>query len=212
MNRRSSDKINRIDASEVVRRAKSEVLIDGYNLMHVTRFKPIRQSEGELKRCREGMLSLLAEMMPAERYRKVTIVFDSQAAPRHLEDAVRWQHLHVLFARDENSADDLISILINKSAHPKRLVVVSSDHRVQIAAQRKKATAIDSDVWFDALLEEPKPTRETQVANEETLSPADLAAFRADMKMPLKETEGDEQLDQDFYENPFPKGYFDGIE
>lgn len=217
LNRRRSDKVNQIDASEVVRREPSELLIDGYNLMHVTRFKPVGSEEGELRRCREGMLALLAEQLPENQYRKVTVVFDSQKAPIRLADEFRWAHINVVFARQENSADDLIAVLIAENATPKQLVVVSSDHRVQTTAARRNATALDSDKWFDAILE-MCPTMEATQAhhpNEKTeqLSQHELEAFRNEMSVPIEDhPDAHPTTDKEQVKNPFPKGYFDDIE
>ena len=52
-------------------------------------------------------------------------------------------------------ADSLIEELIQKNSTPKNLTVVSSDHRLHRAALRRKATPIDSDVWFDELEQLP---------------------------------------------------------
>lgn len=212
MNRRRSDKISRIDASEVVDRTNCELIIDGYNLLHVTRFKPRGNNEGELRRCREGLLSLLAKHLPDGHHRRVTIVFDSEGAPKHLADEVRWQHLFVVYARYENSADDLIAQLIGGHNNPKQLVVVSSDHRVQVAADRKKATAIDSDQWFDAVLERPTTkSHQPEQQRSPTMSKEDLEAFRLAMDVPM-DTEVIQDSVEEEFENPFPDGYFDDLD
>ncbi len=224
MNRRRSDKSKRsgrrhernVDASEIVRRPKSELIIDGYNLMHVTRFAPASRTEGELRRCREGLLSLLAAHLASQRHQKITIVFDSENAPKHLPDQQNWKHLHVVFARHENSADDLIIRMIGNRANPKQLVVVSSDHRVQVAAQRRRATPVDSDIWFDAVLElraemiADSPTKET----EPKLSTDELRTFRKAMSEPVEIEQPAEETDDAAveFENPFPDGYFDDLE
>jgi predicted RNA-binding protein with PIN domain len=218
--RRRNNKSNQVDASEVVRRLKSELIIDGYNLMHVTRFKPRGNNDGELKRCREGMLALLATHLPADRYRRITIVFDSGRAPCHLPDQFNWQHINVCFARDENSADDLIAIMIQQAVNPTQLVVVSSDHRVQVAARRRRATGLDSDRWFDAVLEQEftgHGTQTNQPTNSEskassTMSKEDLDEFREAMKDPIEIEAAKDDEAADEFENPFPDGYFDGIE
>ena len=218
LKRRRTDKVNRIDASSVVAREKCEVIIDGYNLMHVTRFKPISQKEGELQRCREGLLTLLAKhALP--RW-KTIVVFDSENAPKHLPDKFNWQHIRVLFARDENSADDLIASLIQKHANAKQLVVVSSDHRVQVAASRRKATAIDSETWFDALLDLPRkkmdsdPTSKSEPARiEPELSAEELDEFRIAMNEPIDVDGAKDTTEESIeFENPFPDGYFDDLD
>ena len=56
------------------------------------------------------------------------------------------------FSSEYDNADELIEELIEAHSVPKSLLVVSSDHRLQRAARRRKAPFVDSDVWFaDAL-------------------------------------------------------------
>ena len=152
--------------------------------MHVTQFKPASNKPGELQRCREGLLSLLAERLSPKQYASITIVFDSENAPKHLPDRSRWKHIEVVFARDENSADDLIVKMIRGSSDRKSLVVVSSDHRVQVAAG-KKVAVVDSDLWFEALL---------------------------DRRRDSDEEEPDDAKPEEGIGNPFPEGYFDDVE
>lgn len=196
MNRRKRDKSNHrnrdADASTLFERRGAETLIDGYNLLHLTRFKPLRHGGDELRRCREGLLNFLAEKLPSGQEPYVTLVFDANHAPAHLEKELLWRQLRVRFAHEQNTADDLIIELLHEHARPSALVVVSSDHRVQVAAQRKKATAVDSDVWFDALLSH---------------------SFSSPTENPRPETiEPPKPLDDEFEENPFPEGFFDEVE
>jgi len=58
----------------------------------------------------------------------------------------------VKFSIGHADADELIEQLIRRDSTPRRLTVVSSDHRLQRAAKRRKAHAIDSDKWFSAVL------------------------------------------------------------
>ncbi len=58
----------------------------------------------------------------------------------------------VRFAAQYEEADDLIEELIAADSAPRRLVVVSSDHRLQRAARRRRAKAADSDVWYAELV------------------------------------------------------------
>ena len=224
MNRRRTDKSNHerhtgsVPARELLRRTNVTLIIDGYNLMHVTRFKPVRDNDaGELRRCREGMLSLLAEHLPADRFRQITVVFDSQHAPTHLPEQTSFRHLDVQFARNENSADDQIAILIGKHPTPKRLIVVSSDHRVQVATRRRRANWIDSDRWIEAVLEQDWTAEsEAEIESDDesvTMSEKELSEFRSAM---AGEDSGEEQPNEpesnEPAENPFPDGYFDDLE
>jgi predicted RNA-binding protein with PIN domain len=52
-------------------------------------------------------------------------------------------------------ADDLLEELIAKNAEPKRLLVVSSDHRVQRAARQAGAEYIDSEVYWRQVRSRP---------------------------------------------------------
>jgi hypothetical protein len=60
--------------------------------------------------------------------------------------------LHVRFAAQHEDADELIEELIRTNSAPRRLTVVSSDHRLQTAARRRRARAVDSEPWFEDLL------------------------------------------------------------
>jgi hypothetical protein len=77
----------------------------------------------------------------------------------------------VHYATEYGSADALIELLISKHSSPRRLTVVSSDHRLHRAARRRRATAVDSDIWYAALVERrrernlpsPAPTAKPEV-------------------------------------------------
>jgi hypothetical protein len=61
---------------------------------------------------------------------------------------VEHRGLTVRFAAQYKDADSLLEELIQADTSPRRLTVVSSDHRVQRAARRRRARAVDSDVWY----------------------------------------------------------------
>ncbi len=58
----------------------------------------------------------------------------------------------VRFALDYPEADDLLEELIAAHSAPKNLAVVSSDHRVQVAAKRRGCQPFDSQPWLDDLM------------------------------------------------------------
>ena len=70
--------------------------------------------------------------------------------------------LSVRFAPRDSDADTLIEELIAADSAPRRLTVVSSDHRLQRAAHRRKAIAVDSDVWLAQLMREREERRHAQ--------------------------------------------------
>ena len=64
---------------------------------------------------------------------------------------VKYQGMTVLYSRDYPDADAQIEQLIEEETAPRLLMVVSSDHRVQRAARRRRARYIDSDRWYARL-------------------------------------------------------------
>ena len=75
-------------------------------------------------------------------------MFDARAAPAGRPRLVTHRGLRVHFAPNPGDADALIEQLILDDNSPRQLVVVSSDHRLQRAAERRRAQPIDSDRWY----------------------------------------------------------------
>lgn len=132
------------------------LLIDGYNLLNASGiFGPAsRRGPGGLERARNAMLNLLAESLPAGELARTAVVFDAAKAPYGLSRSFEHKGLTVHFASRDSDADSLIEELILRDSAPRRLTVVSSDHRLQRAAHRRKAIAIDSDRWLAQMLRE----------------------------------------------------------
>lgn len=158
------------------------IIIDGYNLMHVTRFSVGQNDRRRFGEARDSMLAFLDEHLQILGETEVSIVFDSENQG-NLPTEYDLGCLKIFFARDYPTADDLIEEMIQATSSPEKLTVVSSDHRLHIAAKRKRATAVDSDVWFDKMLAHVANT-----ADEESNEPSN----------------GDEP---ETFPNPFPKGY-----
>jgi predicted RNA-binding protein with PIN domain len=130
------------------------LLIDGYNLLHASGIHGRGRGAGALERSREALLNVLATSLPSEEVTRTTIVFDARDPPWGVSRQTEHQGLTVIFASREVDADSLIEELIKEHSAPRKLTVVSSDHRLQRAAKRRRATAIDSDRWFAQLLRE----------------------------------------------------------
>ena len=126
------------------------ILIDGYNLLHVTGI--FGSGPASFRRSREALLDFLAAMIDPAELPRTTIVFDSSEAPPGLPRKLKHSGLTVHYASDYESADELLEELIRAETAPRKLTVVSSDHRVQRAAKRRKATAVDSDCWYADLV------------------------------------------------------------
>ena len=97
-------------------------------------------------------MNFLAESLDPRKLPRTTVVFDAHDAPRGCREVLEHRGITVRFAAQYEEADDLIEELIDADSAPRRLVVVSSDHRLQRAARRRRAKAVDSDVWYAELL------------------------------------------------------------
>jgi uncharacterized protein len=127
------------------------VIIDGYNLLHAAGYARVRYAPGDLQRAREQLLGGLVMKLPSAERKRCTVVFDAQDAP--LTATRAWEHreLTVLFAPPGADADGVIEELVRKHPAPRQLVVVSSDHRVQKAATKRGARAVDSEPYWEQL-------------------------------------------------------------
>ncbi|MCC9599762.1 NYN domain-containing protein [Stieleria sp. JC731] len=125
------------------------LLIDGYNIT-----QPIRTKASDprwLEKNRRVLLRDLVKYLDDETRHRTCVVFDAANPPK--DRASEYQHhgIKVRFAVGYPTADDLLEELIRGHHTPKKLMVVSSDHRVQIAASRRSAAFRDSEPWMDAL-------------------------------------------------------------
>jgi hypothetical protein len=123
------------------------ILIDGYNLLHATGILGRKVGPGTLERARNALLRFLATSLTDSERAETTVVFDANNGPPGLPREQYHQGIHVLYAQGYADADGLMEQLIRADSSPRRLVVVSSDHQVQRAARRRRATAVDSDRW-----------------------------------------------------------------
>jgi predicted RNA-binding protein with PIN domain len=207
------------------------ILIDGYNLLHVTGLAgpEIARSEiksGALERARNALLNFLAASLDDDQRRLTTVAFDSNDAPPGLPREVQHRGITVKYATDYESADELLEELIREDSAPKKLTVVSSDHRVQRAAKRRRARAVDSDVWYVEIRESRRRTSEP-LANHTMkptapLSDDEVAAWLCEFgdvsieqfSSPSPGSTDDSSIDLDTptpIENPFPPGYADDL-
>lgn len=160
-----------------------DLVIDGYNLLHAAGLARRRYGPGDLERAREELLRLIAGQMSVEQRRRTTFVFDAKdpppAASRHGTHA----EMLVLYAQEDEEADDLIERLIAMHSAPRQLMVVSSDHRLHKAARRRKSAPIDSDAFLDECarraFSRPAPRAEPEIKPDCDMSPAALEEWLA---------------------------------
>ncbi len=199
------------------------VLIDGYNLLHVTGIVGRGVGPGGLHRSRQALLNFLVASLHEKELAQAVIVFDASGAPPGLPATVDHQGLTVHYAQDYPDADTMLEFLIAKHQSPRKLTVVSSDHRIQRAAKRRKAIATDSDLWYAELLRrrrsdalqgdvplakpegELDPTEVKYWTEQFAKMPADIKPAKEEQE-PTKPTRQQDKKADDLA-NPFPPGY-----
>jgi predicted RNA-binding protein with PIN domain len=181
------------------------LLIDGYNLLHVTEIFGKPGAGTELHRTRLALLDFLAAVIEQRERPQTMIVFDAAGAPPGLPRSFVHDAITVHFARRHSDADELIEELLEQYPAPRELLVVSSDHRVQRAARRRGADFIDSDQWYAQVRalrqqrqqegEIPRAKSHSDVSNEEVAYWVDEFA----------------DAPPDNTTNPFPPGYAEDV-
>lgn len=139
------------------------LLIDGYNLL----FQSIviergLQGNNALRAARGRLMELLFELIDDSERVGTMIVFDAKEAPPGLPDRYLHHGIQIVFARDWDSADELIQLEIRKHPTPKRLTVVSSDHAIHKKAIARGAKVLDSDEWLDEQFDRQRRQREAK--------------------------------------------------
>lgn len=126
-------------------------LIDGYNLMYAGGLLGKRFGPKGFRTVRTRFLNDLVDALGPLDASQTTVVFDASAAPFDVPRSTPHKGLTVIFAVENESADERIEQLIAANSVPKTLTVVSSDHRIRKAATRRKALAVTADEFWDQL-------------------------------------------------------------
>jgi uncharacterized protein len=128
-----------------------DLLIDGYNLMHFAGLARTKYGPGGFERARDRFLKLLQQGLTAEERACTTVVFDAQHAPYPNRTARHLRGMTVLFSPPGQEADDTIEELVRAHSAPRKLIVISSDRRLQRSAGLRKAAWIDADGFLEEL-------------------------------------------------------------
>ena len=170
------------------------LIIDGYNLLNVVGIIGRGVGPGGLERARLALLNFLAESIDTKEIGKTIVVFDSREAPWGLPRSVLHRGLAVQYASKYPDADCLIEELIQKQSAPRQLTVVSSDHRLHRAARRRRARAVDSDIWYAEILRARRERQEP--SQEDTPSRPPVPLLPEDVEYWLELFGGQEKLDE----------------
>ena len=126
-------------------------IIDGYNLLHAAGLGRPTYGPGDLERVRNRLLSHLRTHLAAAERARTTVVFDARDAPPDRPRRFAVEGMTILFAAGSGDADAEIERLIAAHSAPRRIRVVSSDHRLQKAARRRRAVAVDCEAFLARL-------------------------------------------------------------
>jgi predicted RNA-binding protein with PIN domain len=188
------------------------LIIDGYNLLHASGILGRGVGPGSLERSRTALLSFLAESLAERELSATTVVFDAREAPPGLPRVTQFRGITVRFAERGSDADQEIEQLIAAHSSPRRLTVVSSDHRLHRAARRRRATAVDSDRWYAATLRERIERARTKGPGRKPSEPPTEAEVRFWLReFGLVDDEPAPGDQPEMPRSPFPPGYAEDI-
>lgn len=123
-------------------------LIDGYNLQ-----KQIHKADPESDMPSDVFLCKLLSRYLKRIRQFGEIIFDGIGPP----DKTGFENLdnvEVVFTGRNTDADTVIERKIKANTAPKKLVVVSSDRRLRVAAAKRKATGIRSEDFWPMLIKQ----------------------------------------------------------
>ena len=142
-------------------------IIDGYNLIKQT---PVL-NKANLEDSRAALIDFLnIERPQGSKNNQVTIVFDGKEGNFYYQ--VSPYSIEVIFSI-EQSADDKIISLVEESAHPKAIVVVTNDRQIQLSVRQLKAQVRTVDEFlkkFNHAQKSKQKTNKKNSADEKMLS------------------------------------------
>jgi len=142
------------------------LLIDGYNLLHAQGLTAPAHDPERLRKAREKLLKTLSKRLgPMDRH-VTRVIFDASQKLPFAPRMVWVDGITVEFASDSTSADERVIDLIDRHDAPKKLVVVSSDNQIIIAAERRGCRVIGADEFMEILEDPRRPVLTTTVASK----------------------------------------------
>jgi uncharacterized protein len=123
------------------------LVIDGYNLLHVTR-SLLHVDSNELQRERDALVEELAAYARA-RCCEITVVFDGWQAGRSTEKKEQKKRIELIFSRLGEKADEVIKRLVREKGSA--VIVITSDREISRHAERLSVAWISSERFRDKL-------------------------------------------------------------
>lgn len=118
-------------------------IVDGYNLLHL-----IQKASEDYGAITDVQLCRIIGEYLKQINETGEVIFDG-TGPREKGGFDNISNLEVFFSGLRSDADTIIEDKITASTAPRRLTIVSSDRRLRIAARKRKATVVKSQVFWD---------------------------------------------------------------
>jgi len=123
------------------------LIIDGYNLLHVTR-SLTQLSSVELQLERDQLINQVSVYRQLKSY-EITVVFDGWQGGWSTEKKERKKGIEVIFSKLGEKADEVIKRLVKEKGSG--AIVVTSDREVSKYAERMAAAVIPSDQFKEKI-------------------------------------------------------------
>lgn len=123
------------------------LIIDGYNLLHVTR-SLTQLSSVELQLERDQLINQVSVYRQLKSY-EITVVFDGWQGGWSTERKERKKGIEVIFSKLGEKADEVIKRLVKEKGSG--AIVVTSDREVSKYAERMAAAVIPSDQFKERM-------------------------------------------------------------
>ncbi len=118
------------------------IIIDGHNLLYAVKAMTEGQVLSEVQLCK-----LISGYLKQTKQRG-EVIFDGRG-PLDKSGLAGTTNLEVSFSGSATDADSVVEDRIKASTAPKRLTVVSNDHRLIKAAKARKAVAVTADDFWE---------------------------------------------------------------
>lgn len=146
-------------------------VVDGYNLLFHLGLLDRRAGAQALEIARRRLLEQVRTTL-GEGDHRITVVFDSARNRRKTPAPQEYLGIEVRYSGGGDFADDVIEAIIAECSRPQWLVVVSNDHRIEQAAERRGAQAWSCKQFLDYGEERDKVRKAGQPTEPERAMPS----------------------------------------
>ncbi|MDD5129915.1 MAG: NYN domain-containing protein [Candidatus Omnitrophica bacterium] len=154
-----------------------QYVIDACNLINHPAFKPAGKSTTSIQHTLADFIKL--NRLSGSKNNKVVLVFDGY--PPRAEEAPFEDNLYCLFSRAKE-ADELIKEMVERSASPKNIVVVSDDKEVRLVSRLLHAQVCGVEEFICGRKNNKRASAVSPAAEDFKLSYAKMQKIDEEMK------------------------------